>query len=357
MKRITRGLMPLLALAATLAAAEPRTYEFNGVNAFTVDPGSDTSFIATSDGIVKFQGEIRTTTIMRDPCQARALATMRAPGHERLYVGCADRAGIAVLVADGSEFDGLLLGWIATPGNVFDLAVVGERVFASAVNQWRVWELNAAPRAQAPDTRPVADRVIRSWGPFLGGDSYSEGPDLAVAGNTVLYGAGPRTMVKIDLGANSADPVGTESGSRTRLLDLSPSPQGTRYVLHWTVVEAQGHIGDFVGVGTVAGASQALPQLRGQVAGAASDTGLYSVGVSGSVAFYSFASLDQGNSNLPQRQVHKFSNFEGGVTLRLLPRSQRLVMVGRKSVVFIPTGEFCTACLPSAGGWRATLGQ
>lgn len=353
-----RRILPTMALVVSVSgaatAAEPRTYDFGGVNAFAVHPATDTAFVAAPDGIHQFRKGVPTGAVLPVPCQPRALATMREPGHARLLVGCADVRGIAVLVNDGSTFDGLLLGWIATPGSVFDLAAVGERVFATLADDWRVLELDSAPRQPAPGPDGAADRVVRSWGPFPGADSDGAGPRLAVAGGLLLYGAAPRTVARIDLATNTADAEGAESGSRINLWDLSASPKGTRYVMHWVSNQNDG-VTDVVGLWNVAGPSEAVATLANQVAGVASDTGVYSVGSEGILAFYTFAALDHEGPPVPARRVYEFPNFHGDVTLRRLPKSGLLVMAGRKSVVFVQDGEFCDACLPSRGGWRAAL--
>ncbi|WP_295452678.1 hypothetical protein [uncultured Thiodictyon sp.] len=346
--------------AAVCVAAEPRTYQFGrgGIQAFTVDIATERAFVVTPDSVRVFKDSAEVGRIQVNPCPANAVAIMQPRGQEeRLYVACRDSPVIAVI-----GYTGVVYGWVGTPAVIYDLAIVGARIFGTGIGigigQAMVLELNATPLANPPG-EPTTENTIRSWGPFVMG--LGDGPHLTVAGSTLLYSAAPGAVARIDLEANTAQAIGADPGAQQIVRDVSTSPNSARIVMQYgsAGVETVG-LWDLAGTG-----AGAIATVAERIAGAAGANGVYTVDPFGAVAFYGDVTLAKGGVPVADRQVYQVPPADVSLpaSLRVLPTSRALLMATRESIMFFPSGEvtpppaFCHECLPRRGGWRAILAQ
>jgi hypothetical protein len=287
-----------------------------------------------------FHGAAEVESIPFDACSAAQITADASL--ETLFIACRDVSAIAVVsVADASE--GMPPDFITTPGSdPADIAMLDGRLFATFNGTADLFQMVTSARTPWASTSPDMSAVGKVW--EAGGDGNQETTALIepLADGRLIYRSDPwhaGGVLALDQWGQSLLP----SEHFQSLRDLTVSADGYA-AFTWTEPQGASLI-DFVGVGSVALDAEALDpvlvppiaELADYTGAVAADGGLYAMHKDGRIHFYDWGTLEGEPPYAPTREVAHFEPF-GHVQMRALPAAGLLLVVGDRSIDFVPSG-------------------
>jgi hypothetical protein len=285
-----------------------------------------------------FNGAAQVQAVPFDGCSAAQIAADKDLG--TLFIACRNHPAIAVVsVADAGQ--GAPPDFLTLPGYAVDIAMVDGRLFATTAGSSDLFQIVRSATAPGPSTTPDMSAVAKVWPGSAAGEDV-EARIAPLADGRLVYRSDPwhaGGVLSLDQWGQSLLP----SEHFQAIRDLTVSPDGYA-TLSWT--EPQGvSLIDFVAVRDMAldaedpDGQQVAPiaELIDYTGAVAADGGVYALHKGGQIHFYDRSALEGEPPYAPTREVAHFEPF-GHVRMRALPASGLLVLVGDRSIDFVPSG-------------------